>query len=136
MMISRAMGARKPGSQGERAISVKTIAQGMPDDLAEPVVTAACFLFCRRAMGCGQHPAFPAPFHLEEGDVCKARTQMRRESVEICLEESARYILHSCPASRLRQGFGAATSPRARRSLSGGGKRGIQYFQRQQCLSR
>src|SRR5215813_4959114 len=24
--------------------TVKTIAQGMPDDLAEPVVTAACFL--------------------------------------------------------------------------------------------
>jgi hypothetical protein len=23
----------------------------MPDDLAEPVVTAACFLCCRRAMG-------------------------------------------------------------------------------------
>jgi hypothetical protein len=42
-MISRAMGAKKPGSQGERDISVKTIAQGMPDDLAEPVVTAASF---------------------------------------------------------------------------------------------
>jgi hypothetical protein len=35
-MISRMMGARKPGSQEERDISVKTIAQGMPDDLAEP----------------------------------------------------------------------------------------------------
>ena len=31
------MGANKPGSQGERVISVKTIAQGMPDDSAEPV---------------------------------------------------------------------------------------------------
>src|ERR1700739_675250 len=41
-------GAIKPGPRGERAISVKTIAQGMPDDLAEPVVTAACLLFCRR----------------------------------------------------------------------------------------
>src|SRR5690349_20850089 len=30
-MIPRAMGARKPGSQGERAISVKTVAQGRPD---------------------------------------------------------------------------------------------------------
>ena len=62
---SRAMtGARKPGSRGERAISVKTIAQGMPDDSAEPVVSAASFSFCWRAMGCGQHPAFPAPSHL------------------------------------------------------------------------
>ena len=51
MMISHAMGATKPGPQGEHDISVKTIAQGMPDDSAEPVVTAACFLFCRRAMG-------------------------------------------------------------------------------------
>jgi hypothetical protein len=31
-MISRAMEARKPGLQGERDLSVKTIAQGMPDD--------------------------------------------------------------------------------------------------------
>jgi hypothetical protein len=32
MMISLVMGATKPGPQGERGISVKTIAQGMPDD--------------------------------------------------------------------------------------------------------
>src|SRR5690349_10478841 len=50
-MILRAMGATKPGSQGERAIRRKTIAQGMPDDLAEPVVTAASFSYCWRAMG-------------------------------------------------------------------------------------
>src|SRR5882724_12670125 len=31
--------------------TVKTIAQGMPVDLADPVVTAACFFCCRRAMG-------------------------------------------------------------------------------------
>jgi hypothetical protein len=41
-------GARKPGPRGERAISVKTIAQGMPDDPAETVVTAAC-VFCLQA---------------------------------------------------------------------------------------
>src|SRR5690242_10057782 len=41
--VSAAMGARKPGPQGERAISVNTIAQGMPDDSADPVVTAASF---------------------------------------------------------------------------------------------
>jgi hypothetical protein len=42
-----AMGARKPGSQGERDISVKTIVQGMPDDLAEPVVPSPCFFIAR-----------------------------------------------------------------------------------------
>jgi hypothetical protein len=31
--------------------TVKTIAQGMPVDPAPPVVTAACFFCCRRAMG-------------------------------------------------------------------------------------
>src|ERR1700730_1475955 len=31
--------------------TVKTIAEGMPVDPAEPAVTAACFFCCRRAMG-------------------------------------------------------------------------------------
>ena len=39
------------GHRGERDISRKTIAQGMPVDPADPVVTAACFFCCRRAMG-------------------------------------------------------------------------------------
>jgi hypothetical protein len=43
--------AKEPGHRGEHEVSVKTIAQGMPVDLAEPVVTAACFSCCRRAMG-------------------------------------------------------------------------------------
>jgi hypothetical protein len=41
------MGARQPGPQGEHDISVKTIAQGMPDDPAEPVVPSPC-VFCAR----------------------------------------------------------------------------------------
>ena len=48
---SRVMGARKPGLQGERAISRNTIAQGRPDAQAKPVVTAASFFICWRAMG-------------------------------------------------------------------------------------
>ena len=87
MMISRAMGARKPGSQGERAISVKTIAQGMPDVLAEPVVTAACLLFGRRAMGAAstRHSLRP---HLFRGPgVQHGSGEFRRENVESCLEK-------------------------------------------------
>jgi hypothetical protein len=47
-------------SPGRARIIVKTIAQGMPD------VGCTCgdcrlLFFCRRAMGCGQRPAFPAP---------------------------------------------------------------------------
>ena len=46
-----ATGAKEPGPRGERAISVKTIAQGMPDDSAEPVVPSPCFFHCTGAMG-------------------------------------------------------------------------------------
>ena len=44
---SRATGARKPGPRGERGISRKAIAQGMPDDSAEPVVPSPCFFTAR-----------------------------------------------------------------------------------------
>jgi hypothetical protein len=48
VVTSRATtGARKPGSRGERAISVKTIAQGRPDYPAEPVVPSPCFFIAR-----------------------------------------------------------------------------------------
>jgi len=56
----------------------------MPDVLAEPVVTAACLLFCRRAMGCGQHPAFPAPSALSEGPFDQDSGAMRRENDNSC----------------------------------------------------
>src|SRR5262244_24413 len=53
--------ANKPGTPGSARISRKTIAQGMPDVLALPVVTAACFFCCRRAMGaaCTRHSLRP-----------------------------------------------------------------------------
>ena len=50
-MISKRRWLSKPGHRGERVISRRAIAQGMPVDLAKPVVTAACFFCCRRAMG-------------------------------------------------------------------------------------
>src|SRR5262249_29141117 len=62
-----ATGARKPGPRGELAISVKTIAQGMPDDLAEPVVTAASFSCCWRAMGEAFTRHSLRPLHLGGG---------------------------------------------------------------------
>jgi hypothetical protein len=50
-MIELTTVANKPGTPGRSRISVKTAAQGRPDVRLVPVVTAACFLFCRRAMG-------------------------------------------------------------------------------------
>ena len=51
--VRRARRRRGQQSRSPRRsrISVQTIAQGMPDDLADPVVTAASFLCCWRAMG-------------------------------------------------------------------------------------
>jgi hypothetical protein len=59
-------------------ISVKTIAQGMPDDLAEPVVTAASFLICWRAMGEAVARHSLRPLHFEGGP----RTNLSARALE------------------------------------------------------
>ena len=82
-MILRAMGATKPGSQGERAIRRKTIAQGMPDDLAEPVVTAASFSFCWRAMGEAFTRHSLRPLVFEGDDLMITRARSRAENVDM-----------------------------------------------------
>src|SRR5580658_1837540 len=52
-----------PVHQGDHGGAVNTIAQEMPGDSGEPVVTTlVCFvLFCMRGCGCIMRPAFPAP---------------------------------------------------------------------------
>jgi hypothetical protein len=134
-------GARKPGPRGERAINVKTIAQGMPDDLAEPVVTAACLLFCRRAMGeavarhslrplryrgrtrrtTRAHRAARMPTHITPLS-CPAKAGHPVFQRRLCLSRQA--AAYWIARSRLRQGFGGATRSTARRSFSGGGEQG------------
>src|SRR5438045_3163115 len=44
-------GCKQARSPGRVRISRKAIAQGMPDDLAEPVVPSPCFFHCTGAMG-------------------------------------------------------------------------------------
>jgi len=59
--------------------TVKTIAQGRPDDLAEPVVTPPAF--CLQAgHGCGQHPAFPAPSSFRGRCLQRLGRETRREN--------------------------------------------------------
>jgi hypothetical protein len=45
--------AKEPGHRGEHEVTVKTIAQGRPDVVGEPVVTTlVCFIyFAREAAG-------------------------------------------------------------------------------------
>jgi len=72
--------ANKPGTPGRSRSSRSTIAQGVPDVSALPVVTTACvhhYPSCTRGCGCGQRPAFPAPSFFKGGLRCKARTRNR-----------------------------------------------------------
>ena len=65
LRIMPMMVARKPGHQGERGISRKTIARGMPGDSGVTVVTNACaYYHCARGYGRAERPAFPAPLSL------------------------------------------------------------------------
>jgi hypothetical protein len=63
--------ARKPGHRGERGISRKTIARGMPGVSGVTVVTTlvCSFYFCMRGCGCIERPAFPAPSDFRERKV-------------------------------------------------------------------
>jgi len=62
--------AIKAGLRGERAISRKTIVQGMPACFGVPVVTNSRVFCFTRGYGCGQHPAFPAPSPFEGRERC------------------------------------------------------------------
>src|ERR1700730_9433216 len=81
-------GARKPGPRGERDISRKTIAWGMPDvSGASAVNTRVHTPTTKRTRGCGciGHPAFPAPSFNFEGDACSnSSANSRRENADAC----------------------------------------------------
>jgi hypothetical protein len=84
VMIFRRRRQSKPGLRGEHVISVNTIAQGMPVVPAalSLLACAKCTSFARKARGCGQHPAFPAPSSFE-GDAQRHRsdTSVPRECI-------------------------------------------------------
>ena len=55
-------GVKQRGHRGEREVSRKTIARGMPGRSGVTVVTTLVrFLFCVRGCGRIERPAFPAP---------------------------------------------------------------------------
>ena len=67
MMILPATVAKEPEHRGDREISVKTIAQGMPD-VGWTCGDCRLLFFCRRAMGCGLQPGIPCALRLKEGE--------------------------------------------------------------------
>ena len=76
--------SNKPGHRGEREVSRKTIARGMPGRSGVTVVTMlVCFvLFRTRGCGCIGHPAFPAPSEFFGRAVLKDSDASRREIAE------------------------------------------------------
>ncbi len=90
--LSPMTGARKPGPRGERAISRKTIARGMPGVSGVTVVTNAC-AFYHTTRGCGriERPAFPAP---SVGGEIESKTRAKR-----CGEIAKPWVPESAVAS-------------------------------------
>jgi hypothetical protein len=73
-------GGNQAWSPGRSRISRKTIAQGRPDDVAEPVVTAACFFVCRRAMGAASTRPSLRPLDFRGRCLQKLGRKTRREN--------------------------------------------------------
>ena|SRR5437764_14883156 len=63
--------SNKPGHRGEREVSRKTIARGMPGRSGVTVVTTLVCFVLFRTRGCGriQRPAFPAPSDLRGREI-------------------------------------------------------------------
>jgi hypothetical protein len=107
-MIHKATGARKPGPRGERDISRKTIAWGMPDvSGASAVNTRVHTPTTKRTRGCGciGHPAFPAPSDLQKAGNSRSNLarNMRRDR-----ETAFSVIARSTCDEAIHSFFGAA----------------------------
>ena len=91
-------GARKPGPRGERDISRKTIAWGMPDvSGASAVNTRVHTPTTKRTRGCGciGHPAFPAPSDHQMAENSRSNlAQTCGEIAKLCLLFSISPLFH------------------------------------------
>src|SRR6267143_4014069 len=76
--------SNKPGHRGEREVSRKTIARGMPGETGVTVVTmlVCLFLFCMRGCGCIKRPAFPAPSDIRGREIQVNLARMARRDRE------------------------------------------------------
>src|SRR6266404_9251307 len=74
--------SNKHGHRGEREVSRKTIARGMPGDFRcdRGDYARMLVLFCMRGCGCIERPAFPAPSVSWANGSCKTRTHRAARS--------------------------------------------------------
>jgi hypothetical protein len=118
-VTSRVMtGAIKPGSRGERAISVKTVAQGGPDCSDHTCGSFPVLFIMHGGRGCGGHPAFPAPSANSRVRVCCITRGFARENDDAHpvlfdqLDKDARwrFMLRCRPGQARRQRVSACRS--------------------------
>jgi hypothetical protein len=65
--VAQATVSNKHGHRGEREVSRKTIARGMPGGSGVTVVTMlVCFFHCTRGCGRIERPAFPVPSEFQK----------------------------------------------------------------------
>ena len=119
--------------RGERAISRKTTAQGMPEcsDCTCMLVCASTTISCTRDLGCSKHPAFPAPSCLGRNG-WQSPGETRRGKVKVCSPSSSALcaIAHWGGRSSIPEtpaiepiGRGVLDTPPARGMTVGCGKR-------------
>jgi hypothetical protein len=81
--VLRVTVATKRWSPRRARITRKTIVQGMPVDPALPVVTAACFFCCRRAMGEVVTRHSLRPLFSSRASSCITRADWRRGNADL-----------------------------------------------------
>src|SRR5213596_1145399 len=89
--------SNKPGHRGEREVSRKTIARGMPDRSGVTVVTTLVCFILFRTRDCGRigRPAFPAPSVTKGERFMHSSDASRREDAESCFGNWGNVIARS-----------------------------------------
>jgi hypothetical protein len=114
---AKVTGAKEPGPRGEHEVTVKTIAQGRPDDPAPPVVTTVCFLPMHTGRGCELAPGLPCALLLLEGHQCHplgARVARGDENVSTIGHIKSCYLSSTPRHQRSIRGAGAYWIPLSR----------------------
>src|SRR6202051_1881286 len=91
--------SNKPGHRGEREVSRKTIARGMPGDFRcdRGDYARMLVLFCMRGCGRIERPAFPAPSDFRRRDVFGKPRAKRAARSRNCPLNQATQKHSSCP---------------------------------------
>src|SRR5258706_14161969 len=93
---AKATVSNKPGHRGEREVSRKTIARGMPGRSGVTVVTMlVCFFISHARPRAHRAPGIPCALCLSRGTILQSSGASRRENAESCLKLGRRHCERS-----------------------------------------